>query len=220
MTALLERSSGIDITPVVRLVTCGSVDDGKSTLIGRLLAETGSIPEDQLEYARQTRRGGSTIPVGEVDFSLLTDGLEAEREQGITIDVAYRHMYLPSGRRVIIADAPGHEQYTRNMAVAASNADVAVLLVDAARGVRPQTFRHLTVCALMGVKSIIMGGAGLAGYAALLQDSTALPLIDSAHAGLEVLLQGQAPQATKAGNGFYAQWSSMSEGIMRMPAKG
>lgn len=156
MTALLERSAGIDVTPVVRLVTCGSVDDGKSTLIGRLLAETGSIPEDQLEYARQTRRGGSTIPVGEVDFSLLTDGLEAEREQGITIDVAYRHMYLPSGRRVIIADAPGHEQYTRNMAVAASNADVAVLLVDAARGVRPQTFRHLTVCALMGVKSIII----------------------------------------------------------------
>ncbi|MFZ8909588.1 MAG: adenylyl-sulfate kinase [Candidatus Nanopelagicales bacterium] len=156
MTSLLERSAGIDVTPVVRLVTCGSVDDGKSTLIGRLLAETGSIPEDQLEYARQTRRGGSTIPVGEIDFSLLTDGLEAEREQGITIDVAYRHMYLPSGRRVIIADAPGHEQYTRNMAVAASNADVAVLLVDAARGVRPQTFRHLTVCALMGVKSIII----------------------------------------------------------------
>ncbi|MFZ8925534.1 MAG: adenylyl-sulfate kinase [Candidatus Nanopelagicales bacterium] len=156
MTSLLERSAGIDVTPVVRLVTCGSVDDGKSTLIGRLLAETGSIPEDQLEYARQTRRGGSTIPVGEIDFSLLTDGLEAEREQGITIDVAYRHMYLPSGRRVIIADAPGHEQYTRNMAVAASNADVAVLLVDAARGVRPQTFRHLTVCALMGGKSIII----------------------------------------------------------------
>ncbi len=156
MTTLLERSAGIDVTPVVRLVTCGSVDDGKSTLIGRLLAETGSIPEDQLDYARRTRRGGSTIPVGEIDFSLLTDGLEAEREQGITIDVAYRHMYLPSGRRIIIADAPGHEQYTRNMAVAASNAEVAVLLVDAARGVRPQTFRHLTVCALMGVQSIII----------------------------------------------------------------
>ncbi len=156
MTALLERSSGIDVTPVVRLVTCGSVDDGKSTLIGRLLAETGSIPEDQLDYARRTRRGGSMVPVGEVDFSLLTDGLEAEREQGITIDVAYRHMYLPSGRRVIIADAPGHEQYTRNMAVAASNAEVAVLLVDAARGVRPQTFRHLTVVALMGVRSVII----------------------------------------------------------------
>jgi bifunctional enzyme CysN/CysC len=156
MTQLQERSTGVDFIPVVRLVTCGSVDDGKSTLIGRLLAETGSIPEDQLEYARITRRGGSTIPVGEVDFSLLTDGLEAEREQGITIDVAYRHMYLPSGRRVIIADAPGHEQYTRNMAVAASNAEVAVLLVDAARGVRPQTYRHLTVCALMGVRSIII----------------------------------------------------------------
>ena len=156
MTELLTRTTALDAIPVVRLVTCGSVDDGKSTLIGRLLAETGSIPEDQLEYARRTRRGGSTIPVGEVDFSLLTDGLEAEREQGITIDVAYRHMYLPNGRRVIIADAPGHEQYTRNMAVAASNAEVAVLLVDAARGVRPQTFRHLTVCALMGVKSIIV----------------------------------------------------------------
>ena len=156
MTELLTRTTALDAIPVVRLVTCGSVDDGKSTLIGRLLAETGSIPEDQLEYARRTRRGGSTIPVGEIDFSLLTDGLEAEREQGITIDVAYRHMYLPNGRRVIIADAPGHEQYTRNMAVAASNAEVAVLLIDAARGVRPQTFRHLTVCALMGVKSIIV----------------------------------------------------------------
>ena len=149
-TTLLEQ------VPVVRLVACGSVDDGKSTLIGRLLAETGSVPEDQLDYARRTRRGGSTIPVGEVDYSLLTDGLEAEREQGITIDVAYRHMYLPNGRRVIIADAPGHEQYTRNMAVAASNADVAVLLVDAARGVRAQTHRHLTVCALMGVRSIVV----------------------------------------------------------------
>ena len=144
------------ITPVLHLVTCGSVDDGKSTLIGRLLVETESVPVDQLEYAKRTRRGGSTIPVGEVDYSLLTDGLEAEREQGITIDVAYRHMNLPNGRRVLIADAPGHEQYTRNMAVAASNGDVAVLLVDAARGVRPQTHRHLTVCALMGVRTVII----------------------------------------------------------------
>lgn len=143
-------------TPVLHLVTCGSVDDGKSTLIGRLLAETDSVPVDQLEYARRTRRGGSTVPVGEIDYSLLTDGLEAEREQGITIDVAYRHMNLPNGRRVLIADSPGHEQYTRNMAVAASNGDVAVLLVDAARGVRPQTHRHLTVCALMGVGTVII----------------------------------------------------------------
>ena len=142
--------------PVLRLVACGSVDDGKSTLIGRLLVETDSVPIDQLEYARRTRRGGSTIPVGEIDYSLLTDGLEAEREQGITIDVAYRHMNLPSGRRVTIADAPGHEQYTRNMAVAASTADMAFLLVDAARGLRPQTYRHLTVCALMGVRSIVV----------------------------------------------------------------
>ena len=141
---------------VLRMVACGSVDDGKSTLIGRLLVETDSVPIDQLEYARTTRRGGSTIPVGEIDYSLLTDGLEAEREQGITIDVAYRHLNLPSGRRVIIADAPGHEQYTRNMSVAASTADLAILLVDAARGLRPQTYRHLTVCALMGVKSIVV----------------------------------------------------------------
>lgn len=146
----------MDTTPVLHLVTCGSVDDGKSTLIGRLLAETDSVPLDQLEYARRTRRGGSTIPVGEIDYSLLTDGLEAEREQGITIDVAYRHMNLPNGRRVLIADAPGHEQYTRNMAVAASNGDVAILLVDAARGVRPQTHRHLTVSALMGVRTVVI----------------------------------------------------------------
>ena len=134
----------------MRIVACGSVDDGKSTLIGRLLAETDSVPDDVLDYARNTRRSGSTIPPGEVDYSMLTDGLEAEHEQGITIDVAYRHLYLPSGRRAIIADAPGHEQYTRNMAVAASTADVAILLVDATRGIRPQTHRHLTVCAHHG----------------------------------------------------------------------
>ncbi|HET9944303.1 MAG TPA: adenylyl-sulfate kinase [Actinomycetes bacterium] len=142
--------------PIVRVVACGSVDDGKSTLIGRLLAETESVPDDILDYARTTRRSGSTIPKGEVDFSMLTDGLEAEHEQGITIDVAYRHLYLPSGRRAIIADAPGHEQYTRNMAVAASTADIAILLVDATRGIRPQTHRHLTVCALMGVRTVIV----------------------------------------------------------------
>jgi bifunctional enzyme CysN/CysC len=141
---------------LIRLVACGSVDDGKSTLIGRLLADTDSVPEDTLATARTVRRAGSTIPVGEIDFSLLTDGLEAEREQGITIDVAYRHLALPDGRRVIIADAPGHEQYTRNMAVAASTADVALLLVDAARGVTRQTFRHLTICALMGVHHVII----------------------------------------------------------------
>lgn len=142
------------LKPVVRLVTCGSVDDGKSTLIGRLLVQTDSVPHDTVETAKQVRRSGSTIKVGDIDFSLLTDGLEAEREQGITIDVAYRSMNLLNGRRLIIADAPGHEQYTRNMAVAASRADVALVLVDAARGIRTQTLRHLTICSLMGVDRI------------------------------------------------------------------
>jgi bifunctional enzyme CysN/CysC len=140
--------------PIIRLVTCGSVDDGKSTLIGRLLVETDSVPHDTVAAARNIRRSGSTIVAGEVDFSLLTDGLEAEREQGITIDVAYRSMSLLNGRRLIIADAPGHEQYTRNMAVAASRADVALVLVDASRGIRTQTLRHLTICSLMGVTRI------------------------------------------------------------------
>ena len=140
--------------PLIRLLTCGSVDDGKSTLIGRLLVETDSIPHDTVATARSVRRGGSTIAAGEIDFSLLTDGLEAEREQGITIDVAYRSMSLLNGSRLIIADAPGHEQYTRNMAVAASRSDVALVLLDAARGVRSQTLRHLTICALMGVSRV------------------------------------------------------------------
>ena len=141
---------------IVRLVTCGSVDDGKSTLIGRLLVETDSVPHDTLDATKKTRRPGSIIPAGEIDFSLLTDGLEAEREQGITIDVAYRSMSLLDGRRLIIADAPGHEQYTRNMAVAASRADISLVLVDATRGIRPQTLRHLTICSLMGVKKIVV----------------------------------------------------------------
>jgi bifunctional enzyme CysN/CysC len=120
-----------------------------------LLVETDSVPLDTLEQAKFSREAGSTIPLGEIDYSLLTDGLQAEREQGITIDVAYRQFELPSGKRVIVADAPGHEQYTRNMAVAASRSDLAILLIDAARGVSRQTHRHLTVCALMGVKDVI-----------------------------------------------------------------
>jgi len=140
--------------PIIRLVTCGSVDDGKSTLIGRLLVETDSVPDDTVDAAKSVRRSGSTIKAGEIDFSLLTDGLEAEREQGITIDVAYRSMNLLNGRRLIIADAPGHEQYTRNMAVAASRSDIALVLVDATRGIRTQTLRHLTICSLMAVTKI------------------------------------------------------------------
>jgi bifunctional enzyme CysN/CysC len=141
---------------VIRLLTCGSVDDGKSTLIGRLLVETDSVPHDTISAARFTRRSGSTITSGEVDYSLLTDGLEAEREQGITIDVAYRSMSLRDGKRLIISDAPGHEQYTRNMVVAASRADIGLILVDATKGVRTQTLRHSTICAIMGVKRIIV----------------------------------------------------------------
>ena len=141
---------------IVRLLTCGSVDDGKSTLIGRLLVETDSIPHDTIGAARKVRRTGSTIPAGEIDFSLLTDGLEAEREQGITIDVAYRSMNLLDGKRLIISDAPGHEQYTRNMVVAASRADIALVLVDGVKGVRTQTRRHLTICSLMGVSRVIV----------------------------------------------------------------
>ena len=141
---------------IVRLLTCGSVDDGKSTLIGRLLVETDRIPYDTIESTKKIRRSGSTIASGEIDFSLLTDGLEAEREQGITIDVAYRSMSLLDGKRLIISDAPGHEQYTRNMAVAASRADIGLVLVDATKGVRTQTLRHLTICSLMGVNRVIV----------------------------------------------------------------
>ncbi len=141
---------------IIRLLTCGSVDDGKSTLIGRLLVETDSIPHDTIDSTRKIRRSGSTIAAGEIDFSLITDGLEAEREQGITIDVAYRSMSLLDGKRLIISDAPGHEQYTRNMAVAASRADIALVLVDATKGVRTQTLRHLTICSLMGISRIIV----------------------------------------------------------------
>jgi len=143
-------------TSIIRLLTCGSVDDGKSTLIGRLLVETDSVPHDTIGAAKKVRRTGSTIPAGEIDFSLLTDGLEAEREQGITIDVAYRSMSLLNGKRLIIADAPGHEQYTRNMVVAASRSDIALVLIDATKGVRTQTLRHLTICSLMAVKRIII----------------------------------------------------------------
>ncbi|MSY64244.1 MAG: hypothetical protein F2703_04135, partial [Actinobacteria bacterium] len=121
---------------IVRLLTCGSVDDGKSTLIGRLLVETDSVPHDSVDATRNIRRSGSTIPEGEIDFSLLTDGLQAERDQGITIDVAYRSMNLLNGKRLIISDAPGHEQYTRNMVVAASRADIALVLIDASKGLR------------------------------------------------------------------------------------
>lgn len=139
---------------ILRLITCGSVDDGKSTLIGRLLHDAGCIMDDTLlALARDSRRHGT---VGEeIDFALLLDGLEAEREQGITIDVAWRYFATPA-RKFIIADTPGHEQYTRNMATAASTADLAILLVDARKGLLPQTRRHAAICALMGVRHLVL----------------------------------------------------------------
>jgi bifunctional enzyme CysN/CysC len=150
---------------LLRLVTCGSVDDGKSTLIGRLLYDLGTVPEDQLAALEADSKSVGTRG-GELDFALLVDGLMAEREQGITIDVAYRY-FATDKRKFIVADSPGHTQYTRNMVTAASNADVAVLLIDARKGVLTQTRRHAFICALMGVKQIILAVTkmDLVGYA-------------------------------------------------------
>jgi len=134
-------------------MTAGSVDDGKSTLIGRLLYDTKQVLEDQLEHveAASERRGGE----GSLDLALLTDGLRAEREQGITIDVAYRYFATPK-RRFIIADCPGHRQYTRNMVTGASTADVAVILLDARKGVLEQSKRHAFISALLGIPKLVV----------------------------------------------------------------
>jgi bifunctional enzyme CysN/CysC len=138
----------------LRFITCGSVDDGKSTLIGRLLYETKLIFEDQLEALKADSKKFGTQ--GErLDFALLVDGLQAEREQGITIDVAYR-FFATSGRRFIVADTPGHEQYTRNMATGASTAQAAVLLIDARKGVLTQTKRHSRIVSLLGIRQVAL----------------------------------------------------------------
>jgi bifunctional enzyme CysN/CysC len=139
---------------LLRFITCGSVDDGKSSLIGRLLFETDMVPADQLAaLAEDSKRQGTRG--GEIDFALLVDGLAAEREQGITIDVAYRY-FSTERRKFIVADTPGHEQYTRNMVSGASNADLAVLLVDARKGVLVQTRRHTYLAALLGIRQVIV----------------------------------------------------------------
>ena len=138
--------------PLLRVATAGSVDDGKSTLIGRLLYDTGSIPPDQLEQIREASERRGAIG-GEVDLALLTDGLRAEREQGITIDVAYRYFHV-AGRKVILADTPGHEQYTRNMVTGASTADLGLVLVDARTGLNAQSRRHAAICALLRVPAV------------------------------------------------------------------
>jgi bifunctional enzyme CysN/CysC len=142
---------------LVRFVTIGSVDDGKSTLIGRLLHDAHGLYTDQLDAVRRASVKGSTRGAGsssDIDFSLFTDGLMAEREQGITIDVAYRY-FATEKRKFIIADTPGHVQYTRNMATGASTADVAVILVDARLGVLPQTRRHAHIAALLGIPHVV-----------------------------------------------------------------
>jgi bifunctional enzyme CysN/CysC len=140
--------------PRLRLLTCGSVDDGKSTLIGRLLHDAGLILDDQLDaLADASRKHGTTGE--ELDFALLLDGLDAEREQGITIDVAYRY-FATARRGFIVADTPGHEQYTRNMATGASNSELAVILVDARKGLLTQTLRHATIVSLLGIRHVVL----------------------------------------------------------------
>ena len=137
---------------LLKFITCGSVDDGKSTLIGHMLYDAKLIFADQEKALELDSKVGSTG--GAIDYSLLLDGLMAEREQGITIDVAYRY-FTTEKRSFIVADTPGHEEYTRNMAVGASFADLAVILVDASKGVLVQTRRHTRICALMGIKHVV-----------------------------------------------------------------
>ncbi|HQT79580.1 MAG TPA: GTP-binding protein, partial [Rhodopila sp.] len=139
---------------VLRVLTCGSVDDGKSTLIGRLLFECGTLPDDVVAALERDSRRFGTVESG-TDYALLVDGLEAEREQGVTIDVAYRFFETPA-RRFILADTPGHQQYTRNMVTGASTADLAILLIDARKGILSQTRRHATIASMLGIRQVVL----------------------------------------------------------------
>jgi bifunctional enzyme CysN/CysC len=150
--AFVDRYLGLDL---LRFLTCGSVDDGKSTLVGRLLADSGAVPENVLQEVIATSARLGTAAPGELDYSLLLDGLEQERQQGITIDVAWRY-FTTARRKFIIADTPGHEQYTRNMATGASRCDLAVILVDGSRGVREQTRRHAFIATLLGIRHLVV----------------------------------------------------------------
>jgi bifunctional enzyme CysN/CysC len=161
---------------LLRFITCGSVDDGKSTLIGRLLYDSKLIFDDQLGALRRDSEKSGTTGAGEIDYALLLDGLKAEREQGITIDVAYRYFSTPN-RKFIIADTPGHEQYTRNMATGASTANLAVVLIDARYGVVTQTRRHAFIVSLLGIKHLVVavnkmdiGGYNEATFSAIRDD--------------------------------------------------
>ena len=137
---------------LLKFITCGSVDDGKSTLIGHMLYDAKLLFADQERALELDSKVGSRG--GEIDYSLLLDGLMAEREQGITIDVAYRY-FTTDNRSFIVADTPGHEEYTRNMAVGASFADLAVILIDASKGIQVQTWRHARICKLMGIRHFV-----------------------------------------------------------------
>jgi sulfate adenylyltransferase subunit 1 len=163
---------------MLRVLTCGSVDDGKSTLIGRLLHDSQQLYDDQLDALKRDHKGRNSD--GELELAMLVDGLQAEREQGITIDVAYRY-FSTTERKFILADTPGHEQYTRNMATGASTSDVAILLIDARYGVQTQTRRHSFICALLGIKHLIVAvnkmdivGYAEPTFAAIAQDVQAL----------------------------------------------
>lgn len=145
----------------LKFITAGNVDDGKSTLIGRLLYDSNSIHTDQLGVLEKRKSNSDD----EIDLSLITDGLRAEREQGITIDVAYKY-FSTAKRKFIIADAPGHEQYTRNMITGASNSELIIILVDARKGVTTQTKRHASIGSLMGIKKaiVVVNKIDLVGY--------------------------------------------------------
>ena len=158
MTAPISALSAYLAEPerksLLRFLTCGSVDDGKSTLIGRLLYDSKLLFEDHLSALKKDSKKFGTAG-GDIDFALLVDGLEAEREQGITIDVAYR-FFATDKRKFIVADTPGHEQYTRNMATGASNSELAIILIDARKGVLVQTRRHAYICSLLGVRHVVL----------------------------------------------------------------
>jgi bifunctional enzyme CysN/CysC len=193
---------------LLRFLTCGSVDDGKSTLIGRLLHDCALIYDDQLAaLKRESRRFGTA---GEdIDFSLLLDGLEDERQQRITIDVAYRFFATPE-RAFIVADTPGHEQYTRNMATGASTSDLAVILVDARKGVLPQTRRHTFICSLLGIRQMVLAvnKMDLVGFDERWFDGIATQFVAFA-AGLSSVSIQAIPVAARFGDNVTARSARM-----------
>ena len=169
----MPTSQRHDTKTMLRFITCGSVDDGKSTLIGRLLYDSQLVFEDHLAALQADSKKVGTQG-GELDFALLVDGLAAEREQGITIDVAYR-FFSTERRKFIVADTPGHEQYTRNMVTGASTAELALILVDARAGVVTQTRRHTFLVSLLGIRHVVLvvNKLDLVGYAEEVFDQVA-----------------------------------------------